>query len=146
MIKNRADSNYRNGTLPSVAPLAMSYTPMQMSAEPNYEASEALSRGTLFPGLDLPFMNIVNPDVEMNPLTELMAIDFVAHDLQLYLDTHENDKEAFEMYQTFLALCKEARERYVKMCGPVMHKDMLGMAKFEWLDAPWPWQYKGREG
>ena len=64
-----------------------------------------------------------------------------------YLDTHQDDAEAFAMYQSFLALKKEARERYVKQCGPVTHEDMLGMERYAWLDDPWPWDYdRQREG
>ena len=51
------------------------------------------------------------------------------------------------MYQSFLALKKEARERYVKQCGPFTHEDMLGMERYAWLDDPWPWDYdRQREG
>ena len=101
MSCNKPDQNFRNGSLPGAfAPLAMSYVPMQVSAAPNYEASEALARGTLFPGLDLPFMNIVNEKAPDVPTAELMAIDFVTDELELYLDTHRDDKEAFELYHT----------------------------------------------
>ena len=49
----------------------------------------ALARGTLFPGLDLPFMNLVNKPADLStPLCELMAMDFVIRELNLYLDTH----------------------------------------------------------
>lgn len=136
-------SEYRFGTLPgAMAPLAMSYTPMQKSVSPAYESTEALSRGTLFPGLDLPFMNIVNKNVAVTPLTELMAIDFVAHELALYLDTHRDDREAFEMFQTFLALAEEARTRYVRNCGPISKADMLGANSYTWLENPWPWDFQ----
>ena len=52
----------------------------------------------MFPGLDLPLMNMVNSELKMCPLTEMMAIDFVADELELYLDTHKDDSEAFAMY------------------------------------------------
>ena len=82
MERNKNESNFRYGTLPGAsAPLAIAYVPMQSSATPSYEAAEALSRGTLFPGLDLPFMNIVNDTQPVTPLTELMAIDFVTDEL-----------------------------------------------------------------
>lgn len=143
---SNADNNYKNGSLPgNSAPLAMSYTPMQMAVSPNYEASEALTRGTLFPGLDLPFMNIVNKNKgDITPLTELMAIDFVAKELSLYLVTHADDEEAFSMYQTFLALSKEAHNRYVQSYGPISESDMLGRKSYCWLNDPWPWEYRGR--
>ena len=141
---NRYD--HRFGSLPSPSPLAAAYVPMQESAAPSYEAAEALSRGTLFPGLDLPFMNIVNKELPASPMTEMMAIDFVADELELYLDTHSDDGEAFSMYQTILALQREARERYARMCGPVTQQDMLGAERYTWLGGPWPWEYRaGRE-
>ena len=145
---SNADRNYKNGSLPgNYAPLAMAYVPMQTSAIPSYEASEALSRGTLFPGLDLPFMNMVNKNKDDNsPLAELMAIDFVTKELELYLDTHADDAEAFAMYQTFLALSKEAHGRYVQNCGPICQSDMLGRKNYCWLNDPWPWEYhSGKE-
>lgn len=136
----------RFGSLPSYAPLAAAYVPMQEDAAETYEASEALFRGTLFPGLDLPFMNVVNEQAPDTPMNEMMAIDFVADELELYLDTHSDDREAFAMYQTFLALRQEARERYARSCGPVTQQDMLGGDRYSWLCNPWPWEYRAERG
>ena len=144
MNREEMQNSYRFGSLPNPARLAAAYVPMQESVVPTYETMEALSRGTLFPGLDLPFMNVVNDDLRNTPLTEMMAIDFVAEELELYLDTHEDDREAFELYQSFLMLRKEARKRYVEMCGPITQTDMLGMNSFAWLNEPWPWEYVSR--
>ena len=117
------------GTLPACAPLANPYVPFQQGGSKQYQTPKALVRRTIFPGLDLPFMGMVNKTQEVTPLTEMMALCFVAHELALYLDTHQDDAEAFAMYQSFLALKKEARERYA------------------WLDDPWPWDYdRQREG
>lgn len=142
MDNSRPNSGYKYGSLPKNAPLAMAYVPLQESVSPSYESCEALSRGTLFPGLDLPLMNIVNDNVKLTPLTEMMAIDFVADELELFLDTHKDDSEAFAMYQTFLALKEEARSRYVKQFGPVRQEDMLGAQCYNWLNDPWPWDYQ----
>ena len=95
-----------------------------------------------FPGLDLPLMNVVNSELKMCPLTEMMAIDFVADELELYLDTHNDDSEAFAMYQTFLALKKEVRSRYTKQFGPISQDDLLGAKRYSWPDDPWPWDYQ----
>ena len=128
------------------APLAMSYVPMQVSAAPHYEAGEALARGTLFPGLDLPFMNIVNEKTPDTPMGELMAIDFVADELALYLDTHAGDTEAFDLYQSILALRREARERYTRRYGVLTKCDQLGGDGYTWLRDPWPWEFQSRRG
>lgn len=129
--------------LPLRAPLASAYVPMQESSEPRYQTQTAIARGTLFPGLDLPFRGMVNRPLPATPLGELMAIDFVADELSLYLDTHRDDKEAFDVYQAVLDLSKEAHSKYTETCGPVVKSDMLGMQDYAWLNAPWPWELIG---
>lgn len=132
----------KEGTLPDCAPLAMAYVPMQQSVKPVYSNAEALSRGTLFPGLDLPFMNMVNTgDMTGTPLGEVMALDFVAHELALYLDTHSEDEEAFELYKNVLALSMSAKEKYVKLYGPLTKSDLSKAQSYTWLKNPWPWDY-----
>ena len=135
-------NDYLFGALPSRAPLASAYVPMQESVEPNYPPQTAIARGTLFPGLDLPFRGMVNRPLPATPLGELMAIDFVADELSLYLDTHREDKEAFDLYQSVLALSQEAHARYAENCAPIVKNDMLGMKNYAWLNEPWPWDLK----
>ena len=142
---NKKDCGYKCGRLPECAPLALAYVPMQQSSTPQYDPKEALARGTLFPGLDLPFMNMVNTPPEVStPLRELMALDFVVDELELYLDTHCDDEEAFESYQKYLELAKEGRRRYVELYGPLQQTDMLGMKKYVWLEGLGPWDYGER--
>ena len=138
------NNDFLFGALPAIAPLASAYVPMQPGVEPRYEPQSAIGRGTLFPGLDLPFRGMVNKPLPQTPLGELMAIDFVADELSLYLDTHKDDREAFELYQNVLALSKEAHEKYAEQCGPICKKDMLGMKAYRWLNDPWPWEVKER--
>ena len=136
------NNDYKTGSLPHNAPLASAYVPMQRAAQPAYEANEALARGTLFPGLDLPFMNGVNGIQPNNVLSDYQALCFAAHELALYLDTHKDDREAFEMLKTFLALKQEAKERYAKKYGAVCPDDMMYAKSFTWTDDPWPWDHK----
>ena len=73
------ECTYKQGALPACSPLGLASMPMQGSSQPAYSNEEALSRGTLFPGLDLPFMNIVNKmPANTTPLRELMALDLSA--------------------------------------------------------------------
>ena len=144
-MDSEAKTDYLFGSLPPRASLASAYVPMQESAEPHYPPQTAAARGTLFPGLDLPFRGMVNKALPATPLGELTAIEFVADELSLYLDTHPDDGEAFAMYQSVLTLAKEARRRYTESCGPLMKGDMLGMKAYAWLDAPWPWEVKMAE-
>lgn len=129
------------GRLPSAAPLANPYVPFQMEDPPKYEPKTAIVRGTLFPGLDLPFMNMVNQkELPMTPLTELQTMGFVLHELALYLDTHRNDKEALEVFRTFQKLYAKGREKYEKECGPLTHMSAMENG-YDWLNDPWPWEY-----
>ena len=83
------------GTLPACAPLAVPYVPFQQMAPKRYSQNDALSNGTLFPGLNLPFhLKIDAPNAVTGPLGELQALEFVLLELGLYLDTHQNDSEA----------------------------------------------------
>ena len=112
----------------------------QPCSEPAYDSADALAKGTLFPGLDLPFMDYVaNGPVEDTPLAELMALDFVCQELALYLDTHPTDKDAFKTWKSFSALAKEGRKRYVEMCGPVTRADTAQFDAWGWPEDPWPW-------
>ncbi len=138
---------YKEGSLPSCAPLALAMVPMQESAEHAYEPAEALEKGTLFPGLDLPFMDYVaSGRVEKTPLTELMALDFVAHELALYLNTHPNDGEAFKTWKCFVELAEEGRRRYVEMCGPVTRRDTAMFDSWVWPEDAWPWERRTKGG
>ena len=136
---DRKKCDCKEGTLPSCAPLAIGTIPRQGCTSPHYESDKALVRGTLFPGLDLPLANIVNSSVPDVPAAELMALDFAAHDLSLYLDTHPNDTEAFELYKELLSLAKLGRERYEMRYGPVCKTELINADSYTWLKGPWPW-------
>ena len=139
-MNGNTNHDYRSGTLPPRAPLASAYVPMQDGADPAYDPQTAIGRGTLFPGLDLPFRELINAPLPQTPLGELMAIDFVADELELYLDTHRDDREAFEMYQSVLALAKTAHEKYAARYGPICQSDLLGAEQYSWICDPWPWE------
>lgn len=130
------------GRLPAMAPLANPYVPFQMESPPKYEARKGIVRGTLFPGLDLPFMGMVNKnELPITPKTELQVLAFAIHELALYLDTHRNDKEALELYQAYQQMYHEGMKEYTKKCGPINHRMETQGKEYQWLDDPWPWEY-----
>lgn len=136
-MKNRAEE----GRLPPSAPLANPYVPFQLENSPRYEAKKGLVRGTLFPGLDLPFMGMVNGDLKPETqLAELQSLGFAMHELALYLDTHREDKEALEVYRTFQKMYAMGRTKYEQTHGPLNHMTVMD-GPYSWLDDPWPWEY-----
>ena len=141
MDNKQPDQQYGYGRLPATAPLANPYVPFQCENPPKYEPRTAMVRGTLFPGLDLPFMNMVNKDeLPLTPLVELQTMSFILQELALYLDTHRDDKEAFEVFRDFQKMYANGREKYEKEYGPLTL--MSPMEKgYSWLKDPWPWEY-----
>lgn len=131
-----------HGMLPSCAPLAVPYVPFQQAGSKKYNQTEALNNGTLFPGLNLPFKaNVRAANAVNGPLAELQALEFVILELALYLDTHQDDKEAFELFRQYAALEQEGRARYEAMCGPLTHRAVAENGSFTWLKDPWPWNF-----
>ena len=134
------------GTLPSCANLAVPYVPMQQRDSKRYEQTDALSNGTLFPCLNLPFhLKTAGSSLPASdPLTQLQALEFVVLELGLYLDTHPDDTEAFALFKQYAAMEKAARAAYESKSGPMFHRaDTEG--KMRWLDDPWPWNYERNE-
>lgn len=130
-----------DGRLPASAPLANPYVPFQLENPPKYEARKGLVRGTLFPGLDLPFMGMVNKNEKpVTPLTELQVMAFAIQELALYLDTHRDDQEALEIYRAYQKAYHDAAMEYSSRCGPLTHKHPVE-GPYNWLDDPWPWEY-----
>ena len=130
-----------DGRLPAMAPLANPYVPFQLENPPKYEPRKALVRGTLFPGLDLPYLGMVNKnELAITPLTELQTLGFMIQELALYLDTHRDDKEALDVFKAFQELYQKGKKEYEKKCGPLNLMSDMG-DKYNWLNDPWPWEY-----
>ena len=136
-----------NGTLPSCAGLSVPYVPFQQNNPKKYAQSEALSNGTLFPGLNLPFhMKAEAAGLPDNHSTQLQALLFVVTELGLYLDTHRDDAEAFQLFKQYTTMAREAKQRYEEMHGPLTQMSAGQDAAYRWLDDPWPWEFKKNEG
>ena len=141
MNRKNKECSGAEGRLPAMAPLANAYVPFQLEDPPKYEARFGLVRGTLFPGLDLPFMGLVNKnELPINPKTELQVMAFAIQELALYLDTHRDDKEALALYQTYQKMYHDGAKEYSQRCQPLTHHEPT-TGEYRWLDDPWPWEY-----
>lgn len=130
------------GRLPASAPLANPFVPFQLENPPKYEARQGMVRGTLFPGLDLPIMGMINEkELPVTPLSELQVLGFAIQELALYLDTHRDDREALELYRGYQQMYQRCREEYRKSHGPMNHMHPSESETYDWLDDPWPWEY-----
>lgn len=142
-MQSQTDQSYREGRLPASAPLANPFVPFQQDNPPQYEAKKGLIRGTLFPGLDLPFLGMVNhEELPDTPLAQLQTLMFAVHELALYLDTHKDDQEAFALYQKYQEILDQYRREYSKEFGMLNHHDFSDSPKYGWLKGPWPWEFE----
>ena len=122
MNPRQPEPRYAEGRLPAMAPLANPYVPFQMEQPVRYEARKGLVRGTLYPGLDLPFMGMVNrSNLPVSPMSELQALSFAVQELALYLDTHRNDLEALELYQQYQRMYAKCSAEYQQNRRPLNH-------------------------
>ena len=147
MERKKQPGDGTEGRLPAMAPLANPYVPFQLENPPKSEPRKGLVRGTLFPGLDLPFAGMINKnEKKVTPMTELQTLAFVIQELALYLDTHRDDQEALEMYRAYQEMYNKGVMEYQKMYRPLNHRTP-SEGEYAWLDDPWPWEYAGnREG
>lgn len=146
-MRKKPETDSWQGKLPTTAPLANPFVPFQRESPPKYEARKALIRGTLYPGLDLPFMGMVNDKEKPDTLlSQMQTLAFVIQELALYLDTHREDQEALALYRSYQELGVKMEKQYTAQCGPLNHKQP-GEGPYRWLDDPWPWEYcANREG
>lgn len=74
-------------------------------------------------------------------LVEIQQLQFTAIDLNLYLDTHPENKEALRKYNKTIRKLNKAKKAYEAIYGPLTN---FGFAKskypWQWVDAPWPWE------
>lgn len=114
------------------APLAYPYVPAQQFTK-RYSDDDAIIRGTLFPELDLPFKDFeIRKHLPCTPMTEWMKVDFVRHELRLYLDVHPNDVNAAKLYMEYKQKCEEAKKAV---------QDQSQKPPYEsWVYDPWPWE------
>ncbi len=130
------------GSLPSCAGLAVPYVPFQQNEPKKYSQMEALSNGTLFPGLNLPFhLQVAGGTLTQTPLVELQALDFVLTELGHFLDTHPEDKEAFTLFKQYASMAETAKNEYENTYGPLYRNATSKYDNYCWLSDPWPWNY-----
>lgn len=73
-------------------------------------------------------------------LKEVMALDFAAYDLALYLDTHPCCEQGLCLYQELSEKAKEMRAKYEEVYGPLSMESGATDCKWKWVENPWPWE------
>jgi hypothetical protein len=130
-----------------------------------YHEEEALNIGTIFYDLNMPFfaaetvlaskssiassvkaLEKNNEQVDReNLMTKITQCSFFLDDLTLYLDTHEKDTQAIQLYYKKVNECAELRKQFAqefypltRLCIPYSMNE--NDASFCWQDGPMPWE------
>ena len=103
-------------------------------------------RGNSFQNLYSKYKNY-NP-MELNPknerealLYQLLQYKFALTDLNLYLDVNPNDQQMLSIFQKYLTISKQIKEKYERMYGPLTISDINpNITNWSWKNSPWPWE------
>ena len=134
------------GILPAKAPLANPYVPFQKENAPTYQSAKGIVRGTLYPGLDLPFMNMTNTkELSNTMLHQLQAMNFAISELGLYLDTHPMDQDALDLFNQYVEMYEDALEKHEQASGATMQMRASISGTYDWIKGPWPWEYSANK-
>jgi len=89
-----------------------------------------------------PNNNTSNNNTKSEMMRKIQETEFSAIDLNLFLDTHPDSKEALELYTKLCATLKSLKADYVSKFGPLCAKDSINTAPFQWVETgrKWPWQ------
>ena len=84
----------------------------------------------------------MNCEQQRSMLIKVQEMQFVALELNLYLDIHPCDKDALNDFNCAVEMLKKHKEAYEQAYGPLLNFGMSGFVKetWQWLDSPWPWQ------
>ncbi len=85
----------------------------------------------------------MNCDKQMAMLMRIQEIEFVAVELNLYLDTHPCDRDAINDYNCAVERLGKLKEEYEEEFGPLMNFGYGGYSdknEWQWVEGPWPWE------
>lgn len=131
-----------------------------------WKPEEGLHRGTIFPelyrpyrvkkneaddtkghqrstmkGKEKPNRSENNRETRMRMLEDIMALEFTAIELNLYLNTHPRDERALEAYNRTVKQLNELKKDYEDRFGPLTNfGDTTSEYPWSWVEEPWPWQ------
>ena len=77
-------------------------------------------------------------DMRRKMANEIKGFEFAITELALYLDTHKDDEKALCLHNKYCKECKDLKDRYQKMFGPLTINYPCN--KWRWIEEPWPWE------
>ncbi|MDD7389837.1 MAG: spore coat protein CotJB [Lachnospiraceae bacterium] len=150
-LKIPPDSGFEGGNgMENHRSLAMAYVPYQQFGE-IFDFSEAMEKGTVFPGLYKPFQKEACGDHKRRTETgngqkelpvQICELGFALYDLTLFLDTHPEDSDAGALFENYLQKYREIRKEFTGTYRPLGALDGNGgqLPAQSWGQKPMPWE------
>ena len=109
--------------------------------------NEGFQRGNMMRDEYIPYKNynaisLIPTNEQEKKMYEVMKYAFAIVDLNLYLDLHPEDEDAYHLFQRYVEEEKKARKEYNEMYGPVEVTNAK-YRTYEWDKNPWPWDNLG---
>lgn len=86
---------------------------------------------------------------QFESLRNIMMLQFIAVELNLFLDTHPGDERALEDFRCISQELLEAKSEYEAQYEPLLNFG-LGYPSdpncFTWVNDPWPWEINWKRG
>lgn len=78
---------------------------------------------------------------QMVMLRQIMELEFVAIELNLFLDTHPDDREALRDFQEVTSRLNALIADYERQYTPLFPTSPYNADKcWRWIESPWPWE------
>lgn len=109
--------------------------------------NEGFQIGNLLRDEYIPYKNynaisFVPANEQEKKMYEVMKYAFAIVDLNLYLDVHPEDEDAYHLLQRYVEDEKKVRKEYNEMFGPVEITNVKYQT-YQWDNNPWPWDNLG---
>ncbi|HHY93477.1 MAG TPA: spore coat protein CotJB [Firmicutes bacterium] len=76
-----------------------------------------------------------------NLLRQIMALEFTAIELTLFLDTHPDDTRALADFNAAAQELGRLKNMYESLYGPLLSYGFSSSPdRWRWIEEPWPWQ------
>ncbi len=80
-----------------------------------------------------------------NLMNQIVQCEFILIDINLFLDTHPNDKRALEDYNAYAEQLEILKRKYVTQFGPIHNfgnSTVNSDECFTWVTQPFPWNHE----